>query len=306
MPGEPQAKSESSNFKESIHPTDNALMSVSLLIALLGTVTNTLSLSYFVTKLRPAGERNNDVPTTKIFLALNLFDLLVCLSTSAVFIAEQLLLDRSTLIYEAFSLIFRIMVHMTGFLTCLLAVIRLIHLVFPRNVTNWIAVKFSIAFFSIVITAVNAAKFFIEFVNENLSGLKFQLFIPIILASLFTMIVLVNVISLIKLCLWKLSQREMWRRKATITVFILSVIYCVCNIGYVVLEIIGAYSLSTCDLVDGILIETLKFHLLPLNSAVNPVVYLIRRADMRSHVKILFTRFAGCICRRKRDTIAIV
>jgi hypothetical protein len=62
------------------------------------------------------------------------------------------------------------------------------------------------------------------------------------------------------------------------------------------LEIIGEYSSSTCDLVNGILIETLKFHLLPLNSAVNPVVYLIRRADMRSHVKILFIKLAGCRC----------
>jgi hypothetical protein len=115
---EPQTTSESLDFTGSIDPTDHALMSVSLLIALLGTVTNTLSLSYFVTKLRPAGERNNDVPTTKIFLALNLFDLLVSLSTSAVFIAE--FLDRSNLIYDSFFLIFRITVHMTGFLTCLL------------------------------------------------------------------------------------------------------------------------------------------------------------------------------------------
>ena len=95
------------------------------------------------------------------------------------------------------------------------------------------------------------------------------------------------------------------KRRATITVMMISVIYCVCNIGLVI--IYGAtapwkfyYSIPVQ------LIDISYYILLPLNSACNPVVYLMRKEEMRSHVRTLLGRLAGCMCRKEEQDITDV
>ena len=51
-------------------------------------------------------------------------------------------------------------------------------------------------------------------------------------------------------------------------------------------------------------IYILYYILLPLNSACNPVIYLIRKEDMRSYVRTLWARVAECLCGRRRENIA--
>ena len=122
----------------------------------------------------------------------------------------------------------------------------------------------------------------------------FQFFI---LAGVFLIVVLVNVISLVQLYFSQSSYTESRgiKRKATVTVMIISVIFYVCNIGSVIMY--GATAMWNYFLMPLKLIEVSYYILLPLNSACNPVVYFIRKKDMRTYVQTLWSRFAGCVCR---------
>ena len=193
---------------------------------------------------------------------------------------------------------------MTSFITCLLAAVRTIHLVFPLYVIKWMAIKISIAIYTLTILVLEGFT-----LQQSISGNeRFAVDVIfniefIILVSVFSTVVLVNIVSLVKLYLAKASNRDTWRRKATITVLIISVIYCVCNIGSLVVfgsetETFSVWSYSS---IPSELNHIAYFILLPLNSACNPVVYIIRKKDMRSHFKSLWKRLGGWLCRRERD-----
>ena len=122
-----------------------------------------------------------------------------------------------------------------------------------------------------------------------------------ILACVFLIVVLLNVICLVKLYFSPASQKENWKRKATTTVMILSVIYCVCNVGAV--AVYGAENIWNYYSMPIELVDVSYFILLPLNSACNPVVYLMRKEEMRSHVRTLWGRLAGCMCRKEEQDI---
>ena len=193
---------------------------------------------------------------------------------------------------------------MTGFLTCLLAVVRTIHLVFPLHVINWTAVKVATVVYSVVIVAC-------EIVSNNFltpsTVLRRIVHFPAV-ASVFITVVLVNVISLVKLYFSQSSHSETRdiKRKATITVAIVSAIYCLCNIGFIVfIAGITTYPTSPPVTLPIEVIDVLYFILPPLNSACNPVIYLIRKEDMRLYVKTLWSRIAGCLCGRKRENRAV-
>ena len=51
------------------------------------------------------------------------------------------------------------------------------------------------------------------------------------------------------------------------------------------------------------LVDISYYILLPLNSACNPVVYLMRKEEMRSHVRTLWGRLAGYMCRKEEQDI---
>jgi hypothetical protein len=128
-----------------------------------------------------------------------------------------------------------------------------------------------------------------------------------ILAGQFITVVATNAVAVGKLLLTK-TQQETRRttRKATITVGIISAIYCVCNIEILVyLGII--YYLYPFPFSRGIHpsgLDKLKYIslniLVPLNSACNPVVYLMRKADMRVYLKSTWNRMLGSIMEKWR------
>ena len=225
------------------------------------------------------------------------------------------------MLFEICKTVLRISVYMTGFLTCLLAVVRAIQLVFPLSIhiVYWGAVTVSIAIYSIFLVVLEI--FYLQqivstnetvFINyledsESSSGILYKVFVTIefiTLSGVLIVVVLANAVSLIKVHLSHSLHRETEaaKRKATITVGIISVIYCVCNIGFVVTVFIHGYSLwSFLVPVPRGLKEVSYWILLPLNSACNPVVYLIRKEDMRSYVRELWCKFSKCSCWKKRE-----
>ena len=299
----------------------------SVLIVVVGIFTNILSLSYFVSKIRSVHLTRNTEGHTLLFLVLNIFDLLVSVSLSVLMWLK--LMGADYCVQESFALFCKISVLMTGFLTCLLAVLRAIHLIFPGHVINLRAIKLSIAVFGVIILILQSfylnqllssgESFFqeyIEILSARPHSASVKLFTIIfhiefcILLSLFIIVVLANMINIGRLNLSHSPRTTNWKRKATVTVAIISVIYCVCNVGFVALVgtvTYSAYSLASYQSIPYELINIINHILLPLNSACNPVVYFIRNADMRSYVRTLWEKFiASFLCRNEKENTATV
>ena len=307
-------------------PTGNAsadtskqvIQYVAILIAIFGTITNIISLSYFVAKLKSTKQTRNTEAHTKLFLALNISDLLVSVSSALRILFEFFYVP---FLFDTFAAIRRISVYATGFLTCLLAVVRAIHMFLPLKVINWSAIYVSITVYGMIISALQA--FYIRMLTGepgypyflydlfNQAGaptpallIVFRVVFHIeflIIASLFVIIVLANVINMGKLYLSQLKT-ETWKKKATVTVGIISVIYCLCNIGFVIQFIMPCYSLTSYFAIPDEVIEVSNHILLPLNSACNPVVYFYRKKDMKAHIKDLWGKFiALSLCKKEKD-----
>ena len=262
--------------------------------------------------------RKNDAATTKLLAILNVFDLLVSVSTFLVFVTHSL---QDVVLFEVFAIVFRISVYITGYVTCLLAMVRVIHLVLPLHGINWRAIKVSVAVYCSIVVLLQVFYLYEvirssdsvqlkcdNILNANVSnvttgfndttGPTFPILCKLvfnvgflIIVILFVIIISANVTSLVKLHLAQKFHRDTWKRKATVTVAMISAVYCVCNIVYVTVVGAETYSLihyfSMYDLV-----KISHYILLPLNSAFNPVIYLLRREDMRSYVKTLWSRSA--------------
>jgi len=77
---------------------------------------------------------------------------------------------------------------------------------------------------------------------------------------------------------------------ATLTVLILSTVFCFFNVLYVTALVQYFYlhrELASFDMYLGL------FYAIPLNSAVNPAVYLVRNSDMRRYLKEIAQNIAG-------------
>ena len=127
--------------------------------------------------------------------------------------------------------------------------------------------------------------------------------IVLMFAGLFLTVILANVISC---CTWQSSHAENKdiKRNATITVAILSSIYCFCNAGGISIIVLYLHAPKTLYSIPHVLWLMSAYILLPLNSMCNPVVYLIRKEDMRYHVKALCGKGARFFFWRNRGNNA--
>ena len=194
-------------------------------------------------------------------------------------------------------------VFMTGFLTCLLSVVRSIQLVSPLQVINWRLVNLSVAVYSILFVLLRV----VHLLSFHMTGNPFVIEVVwfLMIAGVFLTVVSSNVISLLKLYFSQSTHTETQdiKRKATITIAIISVICVVCNIGFVAITGISIFSPTV---VPEELFYVLIFILRPLNSACNPVVYLIRKEEMRVYVKTLCGRVGGSFRREERDNSTVL
>ena len=283
----------------------HVLLIFSILIAIFGTAANSLSLSYFITTIRSnCGTKNSDGPTTKLFAALNILDLLVSVFLTVMFLLS--LFSEDVVLQEVVYTVFIISAFLTGFLTCLLAVVRATHLILPLHVVNWRAVNASSAVYFTILVVVRSVHLITFHTTGNVFAI--DVIFSSLIATVFLTVVVSNVISVIKLYFSQFSHTETKdvKKRATITVTIISVIYLICNIGFVVLIGVGALSRETLSLVSNELFYAAYFILPALNSACNPVVYFIRKEEMREYVKTLFGRVGGCFCKKRTDNSTVV
>ena len=260
----------------------------SLLITVFGTVTNLLSLSYFI-KQRNSNNRQSrtEIINNHLFITLNVFDILVCVFLSAYILAG--INEYGSTVHNVCLATFGGAVQTTGFITCLLSVIRAISIIRPRHHLNVKLLVGTFIIYSAMMLYLN-----VKLIQKNITTtfIHFSIY-----TGLFIVVILSNILCIIKLTHSKVAT---WKREATITMGILSAVYCVFNIGFQVYYGLFLFKCGLRDVVctSPLFEEICMFVLLPMNSASNPVVYFLRNREMRRYLKNVWRKMT---CRRSEQ-----
>lgn len=261
----------------------------SALVTVIGLIFNLLSLSYFITQ-RGKNIRASSTESLNrgLFVILNISDICVCIiltTTIIVYVLDDRDLDLFSM---ALDRAFSIALECTGFTTCLFGMMRVFSILLPNyklKIKLIIASVVSFVVFLILLIIISDTLKFQE--------LRFMADF-VIMISLLVIVIFSNTLCIVKLSLS--PQVAKWKWEVTITIGILSVIYCVLNIGMIVYL---GFIIFVCDYnVDRWCRNpnfeaTSAFILLPLNSACNPIVYFIRNRGMRNYVNNIWRRLWG-------------
>ena len=294
----------------------------SVAIAICGTITNTLSLSYFSSKVK-RGLGNN------LLMLLNILDLSVCLSGLIKIAVERQ--NRSVKIaykesdnsaellreYQAWQTVrviakffYRTVVEGTAFVTCVLSVSRTIKFCFVFfKLRKRLVIIAVIGFFIyLVIREIIQAYFqYFVYMNRPLDGYNIELGNWIRGIEIFIVIIILlmsNIMSVIKLTLTKngtggMDTEARLKKRATVTVIVLSILFTTFNsmlLTAIVLETIIKTDLSW---------DFVLWYSVPMNSAVNPIVYIIRIQPMQTHIIRTLLIMKNYILCRGRNTDVI-
>ena len=274
----------------------------SALIAILGTVTNTLSLAYF---LNNREKRDMDF----LLMLLNWFDLIVCISAFLVGLFYQintnLFNDKSKPLNYAMNVsndFFTAAIQCTGFATCVLCATRLILFWKPFSTLNRLAIKLAAVFYVLFMFASTLVFDIFHYaeLHDRLSVFYWSMTLDLCnLAAILFVVVVCNLSTLIILA--KKSKDaipgDTAFRDAAITVIILSVLFCFFNSLFIVIPIMCLQNRLKTDVdacnVGGFYLWAMTWVALPLNSALNPLIYFSRSRNMREFMIAKVRRMIG-------------
>jgi hypothetical protein len=274
------------------------------LIDVVGIIANSLSLSYFI-------KRRRGGLTEKLFMTLNSFDLLVCVSNFSAMVMFQINLHSNEnkaakTSYLTSCFFYSVAFDCTGFLTSLISVTRTIKVCRPFFSIKgaWTAASFLLYLLcSITRELVINYQLFIKPKVENVAIIV--KYYPVLYALGTVSSTIAVVLSSIVTAYWLLSETRYKRkisknnRHATITVLILSAVFFMINAIFV-----SAAIISFCFNIEVIefgkswhTYRDIVFSLSEcLNSTINPMIYLTRKKEMR--------RFVVGTCRRAKDRVS--
>ena len=220
-------------------------------------------------------------------MLLNALDLMVCV-TGVIQLGMMIVYWKIPgAAHETFGSLYFIFLEATGFATCLLSTTRCIRLCAPFYSVRGRAVALAASFFIgyTVVREVTLVRILDRNVYEEYDFIKYH--IGILLGEIGLMIVtalLANVICVVKILLKPdvAARSRSTGVRATVTVIILSGFYCILNVFYLVTEVLYFY--RGVELNKSIILYFGIFYSVPLNSAVNPLIYLLRKKEMRKYL----------------------
>ena len=297
---------ENLSTKQSNEGEASSVLSTKFLILILlvfveglgGAITNILSLSYFLKKDRKS-------LASKLMILLNTTDALVCISALVVLILLVMFVlgELPLHIFLITAPWFQLLVGATAFSTVLLSITRTISLLRPFYEINQKAIFVSTALYWIYVLLIYFPLYtpISEGVVDVYSMCELSLFILIVATC--------SVICIVKLR----SERNMpntdqTRRRATVTILIISVLFCVVNTAYLSGIIYSqfiqrAVADGSVENVGEMFITILYtvFVGVPLNSTINPLIYFARKKEMRTYINTTCSKF-WCFCCKVRES----
>ena len=185
----------------------------------------------------------------------------------------------------------------TAYATCLLNVTRAIAMWKPYYQINVKAIVIATAIFVSYVSVKYAVDLAINLSypeNSKVVGYMFYSDLGLVIFSLFLMILVIiisNIITIIHLSKSKLGDKRKANvnKNATVTILILSVLFCLLNVVYVVVGVIELHgnihgSRPSYYPYYGYFADFACFLAVPLNSALNPAVYILRNRGMKTYV----------------------
>ena len=271
-------------------------MATGSVISIVGVVVNCLSLSYFIRK-------QNKGLGDRLLMLLNVCDLLVCV----MYMPNALSVYFDDLItYIICSGTFDLFFNCTVFATCLISVTRAIKVVRPffsiRG--SWVAASFFL--FCLCETAIQISYAYCL----NYEYIAIYIF-PMTFSSMITLNVITVFISTM-ITAYRLMKTKIQgtisesNRHATVTILILSTTFCLFNLSvilYLVLSSLVYFGIIDLDETIMNLLNLSYFTRLVMicaNSAVNPIIYLTRKEEMRRHVSETCRTLVGWFRTRSR------
>ena len=256
------------------------------LIGVVGTLTNLVSLTYFL-------RHDSRSMGSKLLILLNTFDLFVCISATGVNVfhnvanassgTPQLAFDKTT---DIFRLLFRISTQCTGFTTCLLSITRTISFIKPFYRVDQVGIAAASAVHAALIALMETIVIFLFWTESGKCDIAMNamnIVELIVLTLIFVLVVCSNTFSVARLKIVVRSQENMAgiNKRATITVFILSVLFCTFNVTFIATYFCYVFMIR----IPGTVFWIAMWLALPLNSACNPLVYIWRKEHMRQYLR---------------------
>ena len=272
----------------------SAILILSIVISSCGTFSNTLSLAYLITEDR-SGLGN------KLLILLNALDFCTCIFSTMVVTwnVEMGSAANGSIIYLIVHGFKSFFVEGTAYATCALSVTRALSLCRPFYMINNNAIAFASTIVFIYFAAVGTLftycfYYSLSFYNEKMY--YYQMLGNLLLILLIVLVA--NVVSVIKLlkgrgCSGVIQTRlSDTRKRATKTVLILATLFLIFNTlhasGIVIYNKDGSMKGSELFLM-------ITFWLVvPLNSALNPAVYFVRKQGMRLYLIQLLVKIRRC------------
>ena len=271
-----------------IKPYEIPLRTTTVLIGMIGITTNGLSLCYFIRKqYNGLGNR--------LLMLLNICDLVVCFTalTSSILIHSKS--SGGVTLYLTSSFIYMVFIDCTGFSTCLISVTRTIKVCRPffpiRGV--WIGASFLVYFFGSF--SREFVCYYLYFIQPLRDRRIISKYYPMIFSSGTTLSVVAVFISTIITTHWLLRKNKIrgevsqTNKHATKTILILSTTFCTINLIFVTAALTSFCVKMGVIKIDEPVMETYKDIVesltISLNSAVNPLIYLSRKKEMRQYFK---------------------
>ena len=288
-----KGQSASSSLQHYIDSVRFGLTAVSTTLCVIGTFANLTSLIYFIKK-------KDKTIGDKLLMLLNSVDLLLCICATlltAIFSYfeghENTASEDMKFVMIAITVLYFLFVDSTAYVTCLLSVTRAIGIVSPfYQIRGKLLVILGISVF-VVIEVLQLALSIIEIATSD----KLRLAYVRLLVSL---LVMLTVLCATILAVYKLTRSDLQgatenvsrnNRKATWTVVILSALFLVFNsiwFGVLVWQFFVIVNHGTTPF-----FYFAYFLAIPLNSTVNPIVYLTRKSDMRQFFIKNFQKYCG-------------
>ena len=272
-------------------PHEIPLRITTVLLGLIGVIANSISLVFFI-------KRHSKRLGDKLLKLLNSGDLILSIAVVATAITYQMYLNKggngAKISYYVFSFCYGVSIECTGFITCLISITRTIKVCRPFFSISgaWLAVsvisyfifsfgrEFTIYYLLVIRPVEN-----LEEVRKYYCG--FFSIIP-------TLDVILVASSSIITAYWLLNRSNQGsintanNTHATITILILSVVFFVVN-GLFASAAIVQLLIRTGNIEPNLHLYTYKEIVIGVapcfNSAINPIIYMTRKEEMREFVQ---------------------
>lgn len=232
-------------------------------------------------------------------MLLNTLDLVFCLSSTLVLITGALYASNNHVLFVSFSVfnfLYCVLLEATAFVTCTLTITRTLSLWFPFYLIKKKKLCGMLALYLLYL--LSKGGFYLYVYHTNHPGMEqignaYDTLGLLTISTMVICVMLATIISIIRLRITRKQDLGCQRitentREATKTVMILSGLFLVFNLVFLVML---SLQVAGCDPVSGCLsrvVYEIGMQGIPLNSAINPLVYFCRNKMMFQFVKDSF------------------